>query len=89
VRPGKFSALGPKKQRLSDRLPGISRAALNLPPQPPTYSGRDSLQEALMSHWHDTMVDQPTNDGAIYATGWTISGLAVLGTIVAVWILGI
>jgi hypothetical protein len=42
-----------------------------------------------MSHWHDTMVDQPTNDGAIYATGWTISGLAVLGTIVAVWILGI
>jgi hypothetical protein len=35
------------------------------------------------------MVDQPTKDGAIYATGWTISGLAVLGTIVAVWILGI
>ena len=28
-------------------------------------------------------------DGAVYATGWTISGLAVLGTIVAVWVLGI
>ena len=24
-----------------------------------------------------------------YATGWTISGLATLGTIVAVWLLGI
>jgi len=42
-----------------------------------------------MTHWHDTMVDRPEADGAIYATGWTISGLAVLGTIVAVWILGI
>jgi hypothetical protein len=27
--------------------------------------------------------------GAVYATGWTISGLAVPGAIVAVWILGI
>ena len=52
-------------------------------------SGRGSLQEALMSHWHDTMVDHPEADGAVYATGWTISGLAVLGTIVAVWLLGI
>ena len=42
-----------------------------------------------MTHWHDTMVDTPENDGATYVTGWTISGLAVLGTIVAVWILGI
>jgi hypothetical protein len=24
-----------------------------------------------------------------YATGWTISGLATLGTIVAIWLLGI
>jgi hypothetical protein len=39
--------------------------------------------------WHDTMVDRPETDGAVYVTGWTISGLAVLGTIVAVWILGI
>ena len=51
--------------------------------------GRGSLQEAVMTHWHDTMVDHPEPDGAIYATGWTISGLAVLGTIVAVWVLGI
>jgi hypothetical protein len=40
-----------------------------------------------MSHWHDTMVDRPETDGAVYVTGWTISGLAVLGAIVAVWIL--
>jgi hypothetical protein len=40
-------------------------------------------------HWHDEMVDQPdTGDGA-YMTGWTISGIAVIGTIVAVWLLGI
>jgi hypothetical protein len=38
-----------------------------------------------MTHWHDTMVDHPQADSAVYATGWTISGLAVLGTIVAVW----
>jgi hypothetical protein len=36
-----------------------------------------------MPHWHHTMVD------AVYVTGWTISGLAVLGAIFAVWILGI
>ena len=32
-----------------------------------------------MTHWHDTMVDRPETDGAVYVTGWTISGLAVLG----------
>ena len=42
-----------------------------------------------MSKWHDTMVDQPDDDGAAYATGWTISGLAVLGAIVTVWVFGI
>jgi hypothetical protein len=42
-----------------------------------------------MSHWHDTMVDQPEADGAVYVTGWTISGIAVLRAIVAVWLLGI
>ena len=50
---------------------------------------RGEFLEAIMSHWHDTMVDQPENDGAVYVTGWTISGLAVLGTILAVWVLGI
>jgi hypothetical protein len=39
--------------------------------------------------WRDTMVDQPATDSTAYVTGWTISGLAVLGTIVAVWVLGI
>jgi len=28
-------------------------------------------------------------DEISYATGWTISGLATLGTIVAIWLLGI
>lgn len=31
-----------------------------------------------MTHWHDTMVDRPETDSAVYVTGWTISGLAVL-----------
>jgi hypothetical protein len=42
-----------------------------------------------MPHWHDTMVDRPESDGALYITGWTIGGLAILGIIVPVWILGI
>jgi hypothetical protein len=36
-----------------------------------------------MAHWRETTVD------TVYVTGWTISGLALLGAIVAVWILGI
>ena len=42
-----------------------------------------------MNHWRDTMVDHPDPNGPAYLTGWTISGLAVIGTIVAVWVLGI
>ncbi|WP_275945448.1 hypothetical protein [Bradyrhizobium sp. BRP22] len=42
-----------------------------------------------MTYWRDTMVDQPERDSAAYVTGWTISGLAVLGTIIGVWVLGI
>jgi hypothetical protein len=43
-----------------------------------------------MNHqWHDTMVDTPEPDGPAYFTGWTISGLAVVATIIAVWVLGI
>jgi hypothetical protein len=42
-----------------------------------------------MTQWHDTMVDRPDTNEACYVTGWTISGLAVLGTIVTVWLLGI
>jgi hypothetical protein len=30
-----------------------------------------------------------TADDDVYATGWTISGLATLGTILAVWVFGI
>ncbi len=42
-----------------------------------------------MSKWHDTMVEQPNDNDAAYMTGWTISGLAVLGAIVTVWMFGI
>ena len=42
-----------------------------------------------MADWRDTMVDRPETDAGVYVTGWTISGLAVLGAIVAVWLLGI
>ena len=42
-----------------------------------------------MTGWHDQMVKKPEIDNAAYAAGWTVSGLAVLGAIVAVWVLGI
>jgi hypothetical protein len=42
-----------------------------------------------MNHWRDTMVDQPQSDGPAYVVGWTVSGVIVLGTVIAVWILGI
>jgi hypothetical protein len=42
-----------------------------------------------MTGWRDQMVEKPADDNAAYAAGWTVSGLAVLGTIVAVWVLGI
>jgi hypothetical protein len=42
-----------------------------------------------MTHWQDSMVDRPETDGATYAAGWTVSGLAVLGAIVVVWVFGI
>jgi hypothetical protein len=54
-----------------------------------TYAMEQTLREAAMTHWNDTMVDRPESDSAIYATGWSISGLAVLGVIFAVWIFGI
>lgn len=38
--------------------------------------------------WADEMRG-PGDDQAVYATGWTISGLATLATIVAVWLFGI
>jgi hypothetical protein len=42
-----------------------------------------------MTQWPDRMVDTPEVDRAPYVAGWTISGLAVIGAIVAVWVLGI
>ena len=43
-----------------------------------------------MTRWHDTIVDRPESDyEAGYAAGWTISGLAMLGAIVTVWVFAI
>jgi len=42
-----------------------------------------------MTDWRDTMVGRPDINGPSYVTGWTISGLAVIVAIVAVWVLGI
>ena len=53
-------------------------------------TGGRAFEEAHVNHqWHDTMVDQPDASGPAYVTGWTISGLAVIVTILAVWVLGI
>ncbi len=54
-----------------------------------------TYQEAIMSdHWRASTdrvdVMRGTSEGeAAYATGWTISGLATLGVIVAVWMFAI
>jgi hypothetical protein len=61
---------------------------MNLEPLSVTYLP-EAFQGAVMTHWHDIMSDRPEVYGAAYTTGWTISGVAVLVTIVAVWILGI
>jgi hypothetical protein len=45
-------------------------------------------------HWRSATGDAELmrgtgEDNILYATGWTISGLATLATIVAVWVFGI
>ena len=67
----------------------IGSAPLNLCGWGVTQHREGHLKEAVMTHWQDRMVDRPEPDYAAYATGWTISGLAILATVVAVWILGI
>jgi hypothetical protein len=67
----------------------IIGAYVNLGPLALDLPARGDLQEAAMAHWHDTMVDRPETDAGVYVTGWTISGLAVLGAVVAVWLFGI
>jgi hypothetical protein len=47
-----------------------------------------------MSHWRDNTARADAmrgtgEDEAAYAAGWTISGLATLGTILAVWMFAI
>ena len=45
-------------------------------------------------HWRSTTAEADAmrgtaDDDNLYATGWTISGLATLGAIIAVWLFGI
>jgi hypothetical protein len=49
---------------------------------------------AIMSHWRQATSRADAmrgtgEDGAAYVTGWSISGVAVLGVLITVWILGI
>jgi hypothetical protein len=52
-------------------------------------------QEAMMSdHWLAStervdVVRSTSEDTAAYAAGWTVSGLATLATILAVWVFAI
>lgn len=62
---------------------------LNLIGATETYGQSAFFQEVGMTHWHDSMVDQPETSGPAYAAGWTLSGLAVLGVILSIWVLGI
>jgi hypothetical protein len=53
-----------------------------------------TIQEAIMSHWRDStfradIIRGTGEDEAAYVAGWTISGLATLGTILAVWIFAV
>jgi hypothetical protein len=59
------------------------------PPSSAAIVLRGNFQERVMSEWHDTMVDRPEENEASYAAGWTISGLAVVGAILAVSIFAI
>jgi len=70
--------------------PAALHPCLNLSRAPPDLAfKRKNISEAFVNDWRDTMVDQPKPDGAAYLTGWTISGIAVIATIVTVWVLGI
>jgi hypothetical protein len=79
---------------LTKKRPAFATATAQLLFEPPgTLRDLPTKQQGdgrlPLNHWRDTMVERPDNDGAVYAAGWTISGLAVIGAIVAVWVLGI
>jgi hypothetical protein len=59
----------------------------------PALLRRQGVRENPMD-WRNAMVRTETphatpEDDAAYAAGWTISGLATLGTIIAVWMFAI
>ena len=49
-----------------------------------------TTREAVMAHWREAVpTDIQHDDEMGYYGGWTISGLAVLATVAAVWVLGV
>jgi hypothetical protein len=56
-------------------------------------NGRAAMEAVMADQWihPDRAVDKPrdTGEDAAYAAGWTISGIATLATIVAVWVFAI
>jgi hypothetical protein len=53
-----------------------------------------STWKAIMSHWRQATsradaMRGTSEDGAAYIAGWSISGMAVIGVLVTVWIFGI
>jgi hypothetical protein len=44
---------------------------------------------AMADHWRHAARADAVEDDAGYVAGWTISGLATLGTILAVWVFAI
>jgi hypothetical protein len=55
---------------------------------------REVFQECQMSHWRNSTARADVmrgtgEDEAAYVAGWTLSGLATLATILAVWVFAI
>ena len=84
LKPRPSSGPGPKPQGARPALVEPLASANDL-----LTRGSINPEETAVSQWRDNMVDRPETDGAAYLTGWTVSGVAVLGAIVAVWVLGI
>jgi hypothetical protein len=86
------SVLAPKhavSRECRHSIPSEAGDGLNLWAPAADPPKQEPSEEAIMAQWHDEMVDRPEADSATYAAGWTISGLTLIGVIVAVWVLGI
>jgi hypothetical protein len=88
-----FDAVNRQSRSARATTLSIRRVATENPTFEPLAAGCEPMswqaKEPIMSHWHDTMVDGPEADGAVYVTGWTISGLAALAVIFTAWVFAI